>query len=385
MVNGREGLSRADIVNAMVRFWRPKGRRISCAGAQAGAGKVIKWFITGFGTTGLLLAAPALADVKAGVDAWMGGNYKGAVEQWRPLAIKGDADAQFNLGQAYKLGRGVPFDQGLAEQWFGRAAAQGHPQAQTNYAIALFQNGKRDEAVPWLEKSVARGDPRAQLILGTMLFNGDGIARDWPRAYALMTRASAAGIAKASETLAQMDQHISTEDRQRGIALARQIEAGGTQGQPAVELAGGSGAVRPAELPASVAAVDKDAAPPLARPAVKPAPGAKRPASVPQTTASPAPVPPRPAVKNPPAAAAPARGAWRIQLGAFRDDANARALWDALNIKVAAIRPLQLYLVKAGPLTRLQAGPLAGSAEAARLCASVRSAAPGTACLPVAP
>ena len=55
-------------------------------------------------------AAPARADVKAGVDAWQAGNYPAAVAEWRPLAIAGDADAQFNLGQAYKLGRGVPAD-----------------------------------------------------------------------------------------------------------------------------------------------------------------------------------------------------------------------------------------------------------------------------------
>src|SRR3546814_11652875 len=57
-----------------------------------------------------MLAAPALADVKDGVDAWQAGNYQAAVAEWRPLAIAGDADAQFNLGQAYKLGRGVLTD-----------------------------------------------------------------------------------------------------------------------------------------------------------------------------------------------------------------------------------------------------------------------------------
>ena len=57
-----------------------------------------------------MLTAPAHADVKDGVDAWQAGDYQGAVAQWRPAALAGDADAQFNLGQAYKLGRGVPTD-----------------------------------------------------------------------------------------------------------------------------------------------------------------------------------------------------------------------------------------------------------------------------------
>ena len=56
------------------------------------------------------LAGPAAADVKAGVDAWAQGDYDKAVREWQPLADAGDADAQFNLGQAYKLGKGVPTD-----------------------------------------------------------------------------------------------------------------------------------------------------------------------------------------------------------------------------------------------------------------------------------
>jgi len=51
-----------------------------------------------------MASTPARADVKSGVDAWSRGEYKKAVENWRPMAIAGDADAQFNLAQAYKLG-----------------------------------------------------------------------------------------------------------------------------------------------------------------------------------------------------------------------------------------------------------------------------------------
>ncbi|WP_454279576.1 tetratricopeptide repeat protein [Sphingomonas sp. Marseille-Q8236] len=172
-----------------------------------------------------LTASPALADVKAGVDAWARGDYRKAVDEWRGPAVAGEADAQFNLAQAYKLGRGVPLDPALAESWFRKAATQGHIPAADNYGLALFQAGKRAEALPWLEKSVARGEPRAELVLGTMLFNGDGVPRDYPRAYALMTMASQAGLQAASETLAQMDQYITPADRQQGTALVQQYGA----------------------------------------------------------------------------------------------------------------------------------------------------------------
>ena len=87
----------------------------------------------------ILVSAPALADVKAGVDAWGRGDYATAIKEWRGPADAGDADAQFNLGQAYKLGNGVPKDLGQAEKWYKMAADQGHLQANDNYGLLLFQ------------------------------------------------------------------------------------------------------------------------------------------------------------------------------------------------------------------------------------------------------
>jgi hypothetical protein len=174
-----------------------------------------------------LAAVPALAQespVKAGVEAWERGDYKGAVDRWRSPAMKGDSDAQFNLGQAYKLGRGVPADLNQAELWYGKAAAQGHEQAEASYALALFANGKREAATPWLQRAAGRGDPRAQYVLGTMYFNGDVVQKDWVRAYALVTRSSQSGLSEASGALSQMDKYMSVQDRQAGLTLARKYE-----------------------------------------------------------------------------------------------------------------------------------------------------------------
>jgi len=162
----------------------------------------------------------ALANVKAGVDAWQAGNYGAAVREWRADADKGDADAQFNLGQAYKLGRGVPADVGTAQSWFEKAARQGHGQAQAQMGLILFHKGEHAKAMPWIRKGADMGDPRAQYYLGIALFNGDLAKKDWPRAYAMMHLAAAQGLAQASSHLQQMDKHISVADRQKGLALA---------------------------------------------------------------------------------------------------------------------------------------------------------------------
>lgn len=341
----------------------------------------------------LLAAGPAQADVKAGVDAWTKGDYRRAVEEWRGPAVKGDPDAQFNLGQAYKLGRGVPTDLPVAESWYRKAAMQGHQQAEDNYGLALFQNGKRAEALSWLEKSAARGEPRAQYVLGTMLFNGDGAPKDWVRAYALTVRASQAGLPQAGQSLAQMDRYIPAADRQRGSELARTMDT--DAGRPVLteDVAGGAPQparpVRSAERPP--VRVDEPSRSRAGRAPIESAdlppseaqPGASYPP--PGRTMQQAPGPaPRPAPRPAQVAAASAVGSgWRIQLGAFRDRANAEALWGRVRGRVTGLRPLQPIMVRAGGVTKLQAGPLGSSGQATSLCRQVKAA--GTDCLTVAP
>jgi uncharacterized protein len=301
-------------------------------------------------SAGAFGAGSALADVKAGVDAWQGGNYPAAVAQWRPLADRGDSDAQFNLGQAYKLGRGVPADLRAAQGWFEKAAQQGHSQAQANLGLILFQNGSRQAAMPWIRKAADAGDPRAQYVLGTALFNGDVVAKDWPRAYALMQRAAAQGLPQAATNLQAMDKYIPLQQRQQGLALARSME------QPAAAAA-------PLRQPRPAGAVARAPVP------------ASRPAQ-------PVAAAPAPRVPASPARAA-AAGAWRIQLGAFGNATNARRHWDSVRAKAGALASLKPNFVPAGAVTRLQAGPVASRAAADRLCAAAKAA--GSACLPVAP
>ncbi len=317
-----------------------------------------------------LLSGPALADVKTGVEAWQRGDYKKAVSEWRGPAVAGDADAQFNMGQAYKLGRGVPTDLAQAEEWYRKAALQGHPQAEENYGLALFENNKRMQAVDWLQKSSSRGEPRSQYVLGTMYFNGDGVAKDWIRAYALTVRAAAQGLPQASTAQAQMDRYITLQDRQKGLELARayEREAGRPQVATLPPSRTPSGPIGRTELPPSTAYQPIPGPEPAFEYAeTRPAPPVVRPA--PRPTAR-----PRPAAPVEVAEAAPVRdGGWRVQLGAFGDPANARKVW-AQNAGRFAGR--QVFYVKAGRLTKVLVGPFGSSAEASGACRGVSPCVP---------
>jgi tetratricopeptide (TPR) repeat protein len=287
------------------------------------------------------VAGPAPADVKAGIDRWQRGDYAGAVAQWRPLAEAGNADAQFNLGQAYKLGRGVPANAGHAQSWYQKAARQGHEQAQVNVGLLLYNGGRRQEALPWIRKGAELGDPRAQYILGTELFNGDLVGKDWPRAYALMLRAADGGVGPAADNLKAMERFIPADQRRQGVAIAQGL--GGNRTNVFASAAVAAPAKRPAPARATGPAPSRAAAAP----------------------------------------AAAAGGRWRVQLGAFASSANAQRAWAGLRGKVGAFASLQPQYVAAGPVTRLQAGPLASRAAADRVCAAAKAA--GAACFPVAP
>ena len=300
---------------------------------------MFRWFMIAMALCGLAAAPLAAQSVKAGIEAWQRSDYAAAVAIWRPLAEKGDADAAFNLGQAYRLGRGVTLNLGAAQSWFERAAQKGHVDAQATLGLLLFQNGNQPDGLKWLKAAAEQGEARSLLVYGTALFNGDNVTQDPILGYAYVSRAAAQGLAPAKETLAQLDKLLPLEDRKKGLALAM--------------------------------AKAKAAPPPGAKPAkakAKPAQVAQ--AEGPAKTAPPASAPAK-------AAPAPAMGSWRIQLGAFSQRGSAEALYKKLAGN-SALAGRQAYYVPAGAVTRLQAGPFASRAAAQAACNALKQA-----CFPV--
>lgn len=294
-------------------------------------------------------AAPLGAQsVRAGIDAWQRADYSGAVAIWRPLAEKGDADAQFNLGQAYRLGRGVPVNLAAAKTWFERAANQGHLDAETTLGLLLFQNGDRAQGLKWLKKAADQGEPRALLVYGTALVNGDSVTQDPVLGYAYVSRAAAQGLQPAKDTLDQLDQILPIADRKRGVQIAREM----TRAAPAP-----SSKEKVQSAPIRTASAEPPAQPPT-RGASKRIARAK---SAPKAEA---------AAAEAAATEHRAAGGWRIQLGAFSQRGSAEALYRKIEGK-AALSGRRAYYVPAGSITRLQAGPFESKAAAEAACKAV--------------
>ncbi len=354
-----------------------------------------------------LAASPALADVKDGVDAWSRGDWNAAVAEWQGPAAQGDPDALFNLAQAYRLGRGVQLNKAEAEKLYRAAAEGGHIGAADTYGLLLFQDGRREQALPFVKGAAERGDPRAQYLLGIAHFNGDLVEQDWVRAYALLTLANGSGLPQAAGAITQMDGHIPMAQRQQAAGLALQMRqaadtaraqqlaaadlatdrpvsaapatARAPQPTPAIprpierapqrpsvyaakaalaEAARVTGTESPSEAGADFARPQQTSvAAPVIRPAPRPAAPAPRVAAAPQRAAAPAP--------------ATSSGPWKIQLGAFGVRGNAEKLWSRL-----ANRPelagKQRLLIPSGRVTKLLAGGYRSRGAAQNACNALK-------------
>ena len=140
----------------------------------------------------MLIALPAWAgEVEVGSQALERGDYAAVYNEFRPLAERGNAAAQFNLGVMYVNGHGVAQDPAEAVRWFRLAAAQGYVNAQRNLGVmyTLGRGVPQDyvQGYFWSELSAAQGDREAALLRDTLvkemtdeqIAEAKNLAREW--------------------------------------------------------------------------------------------------------------------------------------------------------------------------------------------------------------
>ena len=193
-----------------------------------------------FTTLLLLFGAAAAADFQTGLAAYDRGDFSTAYREWMPVAERGDANAQFNVGLLYANGKGVAKDPRQAAEWYRKAAAQGVAAAEYNLGV-MYANGdgvRRDvhEAVKWLQaasdhgiplgrehladlyggsdvqnyskslewhrRQAEKGDPVAQFDLALMYDLGRGVPRDHAQAMQWYRKSADQGYAPAMTNIA---------------------------------------------------------------------------------------------------------------------------------------------------------------------------------------
>ena len=142
------------------------------------------------------------ADFEQGMRAANLRDYAGALREWRPLAERGDARAQYFLGELYEQGRGVERDHRQAARWYERAANQ--------------------------------GEARAQNALGILAIRGLGIPRDPVEAYKWFALAAGLGNGFAARNLQKLAGMLSDQQIARGeqAAAAWSTQAKERKGTP---------------------------------------------------------------------------------------------------------------------------------------------------------
>lgn len=145
-------------------------------------------------------------------------------------AQAGDAQAQFELGQAYEDGKGVPQDDDRAAEWFRKSAEQGNAQGQNSLGVMYAQGRgvKRDkeEAVRWYRKAAKEGLPEAIYNVAISYYNGEGTDPNLSYAATWMMLASRKGDAQATEALKHISQELNNRLDISALRLAQLYEKG---------------------------------------------------------------------------------------------------------------------------------------------------------------
>lgn len=153
-----------------------------------------------------LLPGQGFADkMSEGMAAYKAGRYKEAAKLWQPLADKGDANAQYNIGLLYRNGQGVKQDDRQALVWFSKAAQQGMLDAQYNTGLMYFEGrgvaASKPEAFEWWKLAAAKGHAPSQYNLGVLYAYGIATGKDTAKALELWHKAAKQGHKGARKAL----------------------------------------------------------------------------------------------------------------------------------------------------------------------------------------
>ena len=113
-------------------------------------------------------------------------NDEVAADWYRKAAAKGYVDAINWLGVLYQRGQGVPQDYKKAVEYYRQAADKGNFYGESNLAY-MYKEGlgvvkDYDQAFYWYQKSVKQGYMNAQNWLGVLYQNGNGTTQDYEQA-----------------------------------------------------------------------------------------------------------------------------------------------------------------------------------------------------------
>ncbi len=148
---------------------------------------------------------------------------KGLFDFQMKLAKKGNAEAEFKVGQMYATGFGVKQDKVNALKWITKAANQGHETARFELLYRDIQKngitGKNDIRFKDLQAKAAAENPQAMYYLGKAYAQGVGVKASNSKALEWLNKAALAGVTNAETAMAAV-----RESQQRKQLAKRRAE-----------------------------------------------------------------------------------------------------------------------------------------------------------------
>ena len=167
------------------------------------------------------------------IEEFQPANYQEAEKWFRKAANQGHAGAQDKLGEMYYEGHGVPKNYKKAEEWFRKAIHQGHAGAQDKLGEMYYKLGEKDykrlvegegllrdiisfiglydpskdykKAEEWFRKAANQGHAGAQYKLGEMYYKGRGMPKDYIQAHMWFNLAAAQEMDEARSKLEEIE------------------------------------------------------------------------------------------------------------------------------------------------------------------------------------
>lgn len=142
----------------------------------------------------ITLSAQVWAGFEEGEAAFVRGDYTEAHREWMPLAVEGDARAQWGVAHLYLLGLGVMQDVAVSAQWAKKSADQGYVEGLSLLAD-LYQRGvgvpqDLPKAMELRKRAADTGDALAQYNLALAYLRGEVIQKDANAAIELLRSAA---------------------------------------------------------------------------------------------------------------------------------------------------------------------------------------------------
>ena len=161
-----------------------------------------------------------------------------AAEKLEQVAERGDAYAQYRMGQLYRDGPLLIPDNHKAKHWLSQAAKQGLPEAQYALGKLLLSDDwevrDTDEGIHWLKQAAENGSHFAAYRLGKEYLEGNAVNKDTSRAADWFTKSAEAGNQYAQYMLGKlylMGQGLPRDQAQATVWFSRSAAQGNQYAQ----------------------------------------------------------------------------------------------------------------------------------------------------------